>query len=662
MDPFLCRLLMLALLLAPAVSGCATLRLEQLGPKELLAQLPPELAKGRLSAQGHEVLRAEKLEDLWQVSHKKAIIELSAKVASSPVDSENLPIILLTLAEMHHHLALANQPGLHLKPANKQDEQALLYARAAAYSAHCLARLNQDDTPDSALAPKTIYQNIDLAVEIHNHATLELLRLTKQRGSLIPGGSIRFKQPGSKSQYATLEVVDEGIPLPLQDVGAITTARELRVVGLDCQHDRPGMGVPLLVEAKRGSHGADSLFFESLKVPVTGHLVVPEKLADVETWNKIDIRLVDPHQIESIMIASRRMPLAADFTTPLAVSLVESGLEALSEKAFFKGDLADKKRGLFLLEPYRPGRIPVVLVHGLLSSPVTWARMVNDLRTDPVIREKYQFWTFFYPSSQPIIYSAAELRQALRATRDTLDPQHEDQALDRMVLVGHSMGGLLSRLQAVDSGDKVWHHFGAADFDNLKLSPDTRQKMRDLFFFKPVPEVSRIVFMGTPHQGSRIGETTLGKLGAILASPPEGLRKLALEVLRDNPKAFIIEPNRVNSVTGLTPNSPGMKALMDCGAPVVPFHSVAGALESKSTLVSLEHWLRDLPLDAKTDGVVELASALLPGAETELVYPAEHTRIHQEKPGLAEVRRILLEHLDHESIHPKGPKLTDVKP
>lgn len=654
--------LVILCLLAPMAGGCASLRLQELGPKELLAQLPPELAKGKLSEQAVENLRAEKLDDLWRVSPKKALVELTSRVYSTPENAENLPALLLTLAEMHHHAALANQPGLHLQPAKRQDEQALLYAHAAAYAAQCLARLDQDDAPDSALAPKTVYQNIELAVEIHNHAALELVRLARQRDMLVPGGITRLKIPGSQSRFADFEVVDEGIPLPLQEIGAITTARELRVVGLDSHHDRPGIGVPLLVEAKRGTHGAESLFFESLKVPVTGHLVVPEKPSEVADWTRIEFRLVDPHKVESAMLAGKRMPLAADFTTPLAVSLVESGLETLSEKAFFKGDLADKKRGLFLLEPYRPGRVPVVLVHGLLSSPVTWARMVNDLRTDPVIREKYQFWTFFYPSSQPIIYSAAELRQALRATRDTLDPSRQDEALDHMVLVGHSMGGLLSRLQTVDSGDKVWRHFGATDFDKLKLSEHTRKQMRDIFFFDKVPEVRRVVFMGTPHKGSRIGDTTLGRLGATLASPPEGLRKLALEVLRDNPKAFVSEPNRLNSVTGLTVNSPSMKILEECGLPQVPYHTVAGALENNSTLISLEHWLRDLPPDAKTDGVVELSSAVLPGAESELVYPAEHTRVHQEKPGLAEVRRILLEHLDSMAARPKAPILTKPVP
>jgi hypothetical protein len=168
--------------------------------------------------------------------------------------------------------------------------------------------------------------------------------------------------------------------------------------------------------------------------------------------------------------------------------------------------------------------------------------------------------------------------------------------------------------------------------------------------------------MGTPHKGSRIGDTTLGRLGASLASPPEGLRKMALEVLRENPRAFIIEPNRLNSVTGLTPNSPSMKIMEECGTPTVPYHTIAGALENQSTLVSLEHWLHDLPPGAKTDGVVELSSALLAGAESEMVYPAEHTRVHQEKPGLAEVRRILLEHLETKESQPKSPKLTQGAP
>jgi len=621
-------------LLAPVAGGCATLRLEELGPKELLAQLPPELAKGRLSEQAAETLHSERLDDLWRVSPKKALAELTSRVSSTPEKSEKLPAQLLTLAEMHHQVALANQPGLHLQPAKRQDEQAILYAHAAAYAAQCLARLDQDDAPDSALAPKTVYQNIELAMEIHNHASLELVRLARQRATLVPGGVTRLKIPGAKSSFAHFEVVDEGIPLPLQEIGVITTARELRVVGLDSHHDRPGVGVPLLVEAKRGAQGAESLFFESLKVPVTGHLVVPEKPSEVENWTRFEFRLVDPHKAESAMVAGKRMPLAADFTTPLAVSLVESGLETLSEKAFFKGDLADKKRGLFLLEPYRPGRVPVVLVHGLLSSPVTWARMVNDLRTDPVIREKYQFWTFFYPSSQPIIYSAAELRQALRATRDTLDPSHEDEALDHMVLVGHSMGGLISSLQVRTGGSKLWGQFMDTAPERLSISPALKERIVKVVQFQPRPEVSRVVFFATPHRGSELAVNPISDFFSRLIKLPftflEPDRYALQSALREEYRDMFVAP--ANSIVFLRANSPLLKAILALPMrPGVPYHSVIG-----------DRGRGDTP--NSSDGVVPYWSSHMKGAKSEKIVPSGHGA-HENPEGIAELERILKLHL-----------------
>ena len=98
----------------------------------------------------------------------------------------------------------------------------------------------------------------------------------------------------------------------------------------------------------------------------------------------------------------------------------------------------------------------MLLVHGLLSSPVTWAPMFNDLQADPVLRERFQFWVYFYPTGNPYLATAADLRQNLDAIRADLDPQHQDPALDQMVLVGHSMGGLVSQLLTVDGGDDFW--------------------------------------------------------------------------------------------------------------------------------------------------------------------------------------------------------------
>src|SRR5271157_5616603 len=108
--------------------------------------------------------------------------------------------------------------------------------------------------------------------------------------------------------------------------------------------------------------------------------------------------------------------------------------------------------GLSLPRPYVRGKMPVVFVHGLWASPPSWRRMIEALAADPAIDSRFQFWTFGYSTGNPIPYLGYLLRRDLDEVRRRLDdPGKTDPALDRMVLVGHSMGGLLCKMIAVDS-------------------------------------------------------------------------------------------------------------------------------------------------------------------------------------------------------------------
>ena len=96
---------------------------------------------------------------------------------------------------------------------------------------------------------------------------------------------------------------------------------------------------------------------------------------------------------------------------------------------------ADQPAGLALALPYSRGKIPVILIHGLGSSPKSWVPMIEALEADPSLRELYQFWTFGYATCAPILYSAHLLRQSLRRARRVFDPDGRDAAFDRMVVV-----------------------------------------------------------------------------------------------------------------------------------------------------------------------------------------------------------------------------------
>ena len=205
------------------------------------------------------------------------------------------------------------------------------------------------------------------------------------------------------------------------------------------------------------------------------------------------------------------------------------------------GLLRYEPTGLSLLQPYRRGRAPVVFVHGLWSSPWSWSPMVEALEDDPVLRDRYQFWTFGYSTGDPILYSAWLLRRDLDEARRKFDPDGTDAAFDRTVVVGHSMGGLLAKMMVQDSGPRLWRLVSDRPFEELAGDPEDRDLFRRGLFFKPRPEVRRVVFIATPHRGSRVDRGRLERLGARLVRLQEPLRAAYGRLMDRNGPAFFKE-------------------------------------------------------------------------------------------------------------------------
>ena len=119
-------------------------------------------------------------------------------------------------------------------------------------------------------------------------------------------------------------------------------------------------------------------------------------------------------------------------------------------------------------------KIPVVLIHGLWANPWSWARMIESLEADPALRDRYQFWTFGYSTGDPIPIRPL-LRRDLDEVRQKFDPDGSDTAFDRMVLVGHSMGGLLAKMMVQDSGTRLWQLISDRPVDELAGEPADRE-------------------------------------------------------------------------------------------------------------------------------------------------------------------------------------------
>jgi pimeloyl-ACP methyl ester carboxylesterase len=283
--------------------------------------------------------------------------------------------------------------------------------------------------------------------------------------------------------------------------------------------------------------------------------------------------------------------------------------------------------------PVQPDRIPVVFVHGTNSSPARWADMVNDLEADPWVRQHYQFWFFKYDSGNPIAYSAMLLRRALRKAVQTYDPHGQDPCLQHMIVIGHSQGGLLTKMTAIDSGDRFWRNASDIPLDQLRVSDETRALLREAMFVEPLPFVSRVVFVATPHRGSYLaGPQIVRRLAQKLVSMPSALLQTGADLFsRDDLRPYVKMQTLPTAIDNMAPFHPFIRTI--AGIPVAPgVHA--------HSIIAVDG---DVPKESGGDGVVKYVSAHIDGVESERIINSPHS-CQSNADTIDEVRRILRVH------------------
>jgi pimeloyl-ACP methyl ester carboxylesterase len=337
---------------------------------------------------------------------------------------------------------------------------------------------------------------------------------------------------------------------------------------------------------------------------------------------------------EAVSIAGERVPLETEPTSALALTFAGTPifeLETLGLLGRLSGLMASRPP-LVASTPYKPGLVPVVFVHGTASSIVRWAEMYNRLMADAEIRRRYQFWFFQYDSGNPIVLSSLHLRDALASAVARMDPEGKDPALRRMVLVGHSQGGLLVKMQVIDSGDQLWNAASRKPLAELTLRDETRALLQRGMFVEPLPMVSRAVFIATPHRGSFVaGRQLIANLVRKLLTLPFALTGVAGDIAR-NPGAMKGGTFVPSAVDNMSPRHHFIQALQNI--PVTPGVTV-------NSIIAVDG---DGPVQDGDDGVVKYTSAHIDGVESELVVRSPHST--QGRPEtIEEVRRILRLHV-----------------
>lgn len=429
---------------------------------------------------------------------------------------------------------------------------------------------------------------------------------------------------------------------------------DYEVKGLKNLYQTHGLGVPLIAIRRNSADGpaAAKYYPPGISFPVTAFLRpvgrVDPRAGSPGQRNQCVLELYDPLTFDQTMVAGRRVPLESDLTTPLAYFLSRPELESLATVGLlrpeallaYRPDRPEPIMGLYMAQPYEPDKIPVLMVHGLWSSPMTWMEMFNDLRSQPDIRRRYQFWFYLYPTGQPFWLIAAQMRHDLSKLREELDPQRRQPALDQMVLIGHSMGGLVSRLQTLDSGEDFWRLAGNKPLGSIKADPKTRQQLAETFYFGPNPSVRRVISIATPFRGSKFSNQTTQWLLSKLIHLPQKIINGQQALFRENEGVFAAESLlRIDtSIDALAPGTPIFPAMLSGRrAPWVTYHNIVGVVPDQPW------WL--LNFLGEGDGVVARESAQLDEAVSQITVPADHSTIHAHPAAVLEVRRILQEHL-----------------
>jgi pimeloyl-ACP methyl ester carboxylesterase len=601
----------LCLALAACAGPVGTTRVD---PKVVLRELDQSaVTTGAPSLPTRNVLYERGLFEAFGERPEAAMAELHRVMVAAQGD-EN---ILFALAELSF---------LRGQAAKKRD----YYLAAAVYA---YAFLFPEKTGDAG--PGRFDPRLRTAADLYNWALILSFR-SADGSEVVPRGGT-FELP-----FGRLEVAFDPAALRAGDreLFGFIPIGELEVYGLAMRYRWPGLGAALAASTRPidPSKPGRDLVAPRVKVPVTGLLRISEARRALVQGDLLTSRL-ELHlgwDAESVWVAGELVPLEHEPTAALAltftgVPIIE--LETLGFLGRLTGIMADRPP-LVSGTPYRPGLIPVVFVHGTESSIVRWAEMYNRLLADPEIRSRFQFWFFQYDSGNPIAMSSRHLRDALVEALARLDPQGKDPALRRMVLIGHSQGGLLVKMQVISSGDQIWNAASKKPLDQLKLTDQTREMLQRGMFVEPLPEVSRVVFICTPQRGSFVaGRKVIQYLVRRLLTLSIASTRLQADLAR-NPDAFAAggSPIVPTAVDNMSPHHHFILALQE-----IP---VASSVMVNS-IIAVE---TDGPVEQGNDGVVEYASAHIEPAESELVVKSSHST--QGNPHtIEEVRRILRLHV-----------------
>lgn len=636
--PSLPALLCAAMLLA----GCAGVKVGSISPAEYLAQRRGDvLTTGKLSTSAQEVLRV--IGSDADLCRKDGQACRNALTDSPGLSDEQR---LSALSEVWLQVALAAEKGATAAEpasANTAIEAWLETARHAYAYLFFTARKPRDRAFEDRQTQVRDYYNY--AVQ---QAITGLYRSYRRTGG---PGQAQPQVPQVGNWRIESDVSGLHLPADAALPDELIPAASLTFSGLRNTYRRDGFGAELVAEIGKHAHDeappanpaekrAPRPPYREMPFPAVTALLLFDgaSLGEILSTRTLRIAAYDPYRTATVQLAGQDVPLAANFTSGYGLWLARSDFALQALRSLFGGADGLTQPRIYLMQPYDPERRTIIMLHGLASSPEAWINVANEVLGDETLRRRYQIWQVYYPTNAPLPINNFAIREAVTQTLAHFDPTGKAVASNDITLIGHSMGGVLSRLMVSSSEDKLWEALQASYPMQGAQQQRVEEKLGPYLRFDPLPQVSNAIFIASPHRGTDFANNRVSRWVANLITLPVAmlgqLNDISRELIRVAPAKQDLGAFRIpNSIDNLSDRDPFVR--LSSGLPMNPrvrFHSIIG---------------NDTPGVAQalsSDGIVPYASAHLDGAASELVIPSAHSV--QENPlAILEIRRILREQL-----------------
>jgi pimeloyl-ACP methyl ester carboxylesterase len=545
-------------------------------------------------------------------------------------------MFLAALLLLHACSTVTPSPGNHSGLSAKD-----AWDKAQWWASHATSQTNNDLRAESWLnCAMLAHDAMAVKREADEIAAASLAtRCSRAYIEMASQGTTLNVHPGQATLNGRLvDVQFRSLPDSLGDHLHLELASGLAMQALDgVRHQQPGFGVPVVAGAPPCMHRAICALYppEGVFRPAT---VWIEGVPDALHHEELPVLVVQNPLSQPIhAVGDTHYQLAEDVSAPYEQLIERSKLRRLGWWGLIGGQAVGRRSGLFLLDEYDPTKTPVIMIHGLGSSPIIWARLSNAILGDPQLHRRYQIWHIVYQTNAPLLVERYRVQSYLDAAWKILDPDGHAPARQGVVLVGHSMGGVIARLLCAQSTPALWNAAFNVPLDHLQGSAEDLALLKHVFQFKPYPGIDELVFMAAPQHGSPVAGDWFGRLAQDLAwrhipemDQVEHLSEENPGAMRSSLLSGTYRISHLSSVTSLLPDEP-VSAVDETLMPAagVRYHTIAGSLPG-------EH--------PPGDGYVPLSSALLPGAASTLIVNAGHHDVPRDPAAIAAVLAILRQH------------------